>query len=107
MKRGSRTEAEPGSESEGRRRSPTMIDVAALAGVSQTTVSLVLNNAMGARLSAATRQRVREAARELGYVLPRNTEVPSRAGSTVIAFICDEIATDPWCALQLEGARER
>jgi LacI family transcriptional regulator len=84
-----------------------MIDVAALAGVSQTTVSLVLNNAMGARLSTATRSRVREAARELGYVPPRHTAAPSRADATVIAFICDEIATDPWCALQLEGARER
>ena len=55
-----------------RRRGPTMIDVAAAAGVSQTTVSLVLNNAVGARLSTATRQRVRDAARELGYALPRH-----------------------------------
>ncbi|MFO1208396.1 MAG: LacI family DNA-binding transcriptional regulator [Amaricoccus sp.] len=106
MKRG-RDEAQTAGGVEARRRGPTMIDVAALAGVSQTTVSLVLNNAAGARLSTATRQRVREAARDLGYVAPRHGTSPSRAGSTVIAYISDEISTDPWCALQLDAVRER
>ena len=50
----------------GRRRAaahrPTMIDVANEARVSQTTVSLVLNHADGARLSAETRERVMRAA---------------------------------------------
>jgi LacI family transcriptional regulator len=85
-----------------------MMDVALAAGVSQTTVSLVLNNSLGARLSAATRQRVRDAARELGYTLPRQGPAArDRVGSTVIAFISDEISTDPWCALQLDAVRER
>lgn len=89
-------------------RGPTMMDVAIAAGVSQTTVSLVLNNSLGARLSTATRQRVREVARELGYRLPRHAPAGADgAGSTVIAFISDEISTDPWCALQLDGVRER
>ncbi len=47
----------------------TMTEVAAAAGVSQTTVSLVLNDALGARLSAKTRQRVLEAAKSLNYRL--------------------------------------
>jgi LacI family transcriptional regulator len=82
--------------------------VAAEAGVSQTTVSLVLNNALGARLSAATRQRVRDAARALGYTAPRRGAVtPAKAGATVIGFIADEISTDPWCAMQPEAVRER
>ena len=85
-----------------------MMDVALAAGVSQTTVSLVLNNSLGARLSTATRQRVREAARELGYRLPRHAPAATDpVGSTVIGFISDEISTDPWCALQLDGVRER
>lgn len=89
-------------------RSPTMIDVAARAGVSQTTVSLVLNNARGARLSASTRARVRDAASELGYTLTRRGPAkPDRVGSTVVGFISDEISTDPWCALQLDGVREK
>lgn len=45
-----------------------MTDIAARAGVSQATVSLVLNNRTdGVRISDATRQRVIAAARELGY----------------------------------------
>jgi LacI family transcriptional regulator len=85
-----------------------MMDVAARAGVSQTTVSLVLNNALGARLSASTRARVREAAAALGYTLPRRGPAePGRAGSTVVGFIADEISTDPWCAMQLDAVREK
>lgn len=42
-------------------------DVAARAGVSQSTVSLVLSGNPKARIAEATRRRVLEAARELGY----------------------------------------
>jgi LacI family transcriptional regulator len=42
-------------------------DVAKLAGVSQSTVSRVLNKARADLISAETRQRVNEAARQLGY----------------------------------------
>lgn len=49
-------------------RRPTSFDVARLAGVSRTTVSLVLNNAPNAHISPETRRRVLEAARKLGYV---------------------------------------
>ncbi len=109
MKGSRKSDADPRHGSGATRtRGPTMIDVAAAAGVSQTTVSLVLNNTLGSRLSTATRQRVRDAARELGYTLSRHgpTE-PDRVGSTVIGFIADEISTDPWCALQLDAVRER
>jgi DNA-binding LacI/PurR family transcriptional regulator len=50
-------------------RAPRQADIAATAGVSQTTVSLVLSgNTDGIRLSETTRQRVLAAAEELGYV---------------------------------------
>lgn len=49
----------------GRLGQPTMRDVAARVGVSQTLVSLVLRNAPGA--SAETRERVLRAAADLGY----------------------------------------
>lgn len=45
----------------------TSADVARRAGVSRTTVSLVLNDAPGASIAAATRQRVLRAAAELNY----------------------------------------
>ncbi len=46
----------------------TSRDVAKLAGVSRTTVSLVLNNVQGIQISPETRQKVIQAANELGYV---------------------------------------
>ncbi len=45
----------------------TALEVANLAGVSRTTVSFVLNNVPGMRISEETRQRVLEATRKLGY----------------------------------------
>lgn len=58
---------------------PTSADVARLAGVSRATVSYVLNNASAVRISEPTRRRVREAARELGYV-PHAAARSLRAG---------------------------
>src|SRR5271166_4661876 len=81
-------------------RRPTMIDVASEAGVSQTTVSLVLNHADGARLSAETRERVRKAAAKLGYQPVRRGGVAGSAAAT-IGFVCDEFSTDPWTAIGL------
>jgi len=46
----------------------TSQDVASLAGVSRTTVSLVLNDVKGINISPQTRQKVRDAAEKLGYV---------------------------------------
>ena len=42
-------------------------DVAELAGVSRTTVSFVLNDVPGVKITEETRQRVLEAARTLNY----------------------------------------
>ncbi|MFB9348747.1 LacI family DNA-binding transcriptional regulator [Streptomyces heliomycini] len=58
---------------------PTSADVARLAGVSRATVSYVLNNAGAVRISEPTRRRVREAAKELGYV-PHAAARSLRAG---------------------------
>lgn len=45
----------------------TLQDVAQLAGVSRTTVSFVLNDVAGMRISSKTRQRVKRAALKLNY----------------------------------------
>src|SRR5580693_10040365 len=88
-------------------RRPTMIDVGNEARVSQTTVSLVLNHADGARLSAETRERVMKAAAKLGYQPVRRGGAPGSAAGASIGFICDEISTDPWTAIGLDGVREK
>ena len=87
-------------------RRPTMVDVANAARVSQTTVSLVLNHADGARLSAETRQRVMKAAAKLGYQPVRRGMAPTSAAQT-IGFLCDELSTDPWTAIALDAVREK
>jgi DNA-binding LacI/PurR family transcriptional regulator len=48
-------------------RRPSMTDVARLAGVSQTTVSFILNDTPGSNISPDTRDRVLAAVRELDY----------------------------------------
>ena len=82
-----------------------MADVANEAQVSQTSVSLVLNFAEGARLSPQTRERVINAARKLGYQPVRRGKMAY--GTSPIAFFCDEISTDPWAAVALNGVSEK
>jgi LacI family transcriptional regulator len=88
-------------------RRPTMTDVARLAGVSQSSVSLVLNDISGARISDATRQRVLEVARQVGYALPGARHLArSMPGRTTIAYLVDEISTSPHPVVTLDGARD-
>ncbi len=49
------------------RKAVTARDVAEACGVSQATVSYVINNSSGGRISDATRQRVLDTARKMGY----------------------------------------
>lgn len=54
----------------GQRRSPTQVDVARQAGVSQATVSLVISGgAASSQVAEATRQAVLDAAEQLGYTV--------------------------------------
>ena len=54
-----------GTEANRSNRKATMTDVARAAGCSQATVSFVLNNAVGVKISEETRQKVILAARAL------------------------------------------
>jgi DNA-binding LacI/PurR family transcriptional regulator len=65
---------------------PTSTDVARLAGVSRATVSYVLNETDGGRISEQTKARVRAAAEELGYV-PHAAARSLRAGRTGIVLL--------------------
>ncbi len=86
---------------------PTMTDVARIAGVSQSSVSLVLNEMTGARISQATRNRVIEAARQVGYALPAARRTPQQnVTRTTIAYLIDEISTSPHPVVNMDGARD-
>lgn len=83
-----------------------MKDVAIRAGVSQSTVSFVLNGLEDMRISRETRKRVMEAVEELGY-RPRSAgRPPKAAGAGVIGLMFDEIATSPFAAISIEGVQE-
>lgn len=84
-----------------------MTDVARLAGVSQTSVSLILNNTISARISAVTRARVIATAQAVGYELPgaRGAVTPAPPRN-VIAYLVDEISTSPHPVVSFDGARD-
>jgi LacI family transcriptional regulator len=92
-----------------RGRRPTMTDIAKLAGVSQSTVSLVINHLSGAKVSRATRETVLRIARELGYPLARHHgRVDNRPGQArnLIVYLTDELATSPHAMQTMDGARD-
>jgi Bacterial regulatory proteins, lacI family len=64
----------------------TLNDVAAASGVSRAAVSFVLRDSPGQSISTATRERVREAARSLGYV-PNGLARALREGTSRIVVL--------------------
>ena len=82
-----------------------MIEIGERAGVSQATVSLVLNRVPNARVAEATRIRVLEAADALGYRKGPQHHVPENK-TRVIGLLLDEVTTTPFATPFIEGARE-
>jgi LacI family transcriptional regulator len=89
------------------RAGATMTDIAAAVGVSQATVSLVLNNRGGTRVAESTRERVLDAARELGY-RPNVAAKTLREGKAgLIGFVGDAVVSSPFSGRIVEGAQTR
>ena len=89
-----------------KKRNVTMIDVARRAGVSQTTVSFVLNSDDTPNIPDETRQKVLDAVAELGYrpnVLAKSLRM-KRSG--IFGFVTDEIAITPHAGKIFEGAQD-
>lgn len=61
--------------------------MAKLAGVSRTTVSLVLNSVAGVRIPQETRDRIHEAARELNYVAHHSAKSLATGRTGRISFV--------------------
>jgi LacI family transcriptional regulator len=85
-------------------KNTTMTDVAMAAGVSQTTVSMVLNDVPYARVAKATREKVLKAAEELGYNRGLRSSNNGLDGTRVIGLLIDEVGTTPFFSTLLEGA---
>ena len=85
------------------RKRVTLADVAARAGVSTASASLVLNNRPGARLSASSAARIRAAAEELQY-RPNHTARSLRLGSTrTVAFLSTDVTTTRFASAMILG----
>ncbi len=80
-------------------------DVAAAAGVSVTTVSLVLND-VESRISADTRERVRAAAAATGYAPSSLARGLRQQRTHTVGLISDQIATTPFAGRMLAGAQD-
>ncbi len=70
-----------------RKSQTTSRQVAELAGVSQTTVSFVLNNVDSANISEDTKQRVLDVAQAIGYVPDVSARTLARGKSTNIGLV--------------------
>ena len=82
-----------------------MADVGRAAGVSPTTVSLVLNG-RDTKISNATRERVLAAVQDLDY-RPNRAAQGLRLGTTsTIGFLTDEIAIEPFSGPMIAGIHD-
>lgn len=84
----------------------TLADVAQLAGLSITTVSMVLNDRPNSRLSAEAAERVRAAAAKLNY-RPNPAARGLRLGKTrTVGFISDEVTITRYASAMIRGLLE-
>jgi LacI family transcriptional regulator len=91
-------------------RQVTSQDVARQAGVSRTTVSLVLNDVQNIKISPETRQKVFDTAAQLGYVPNAAAKALVSRRTQVIGLIFTRhphhIASDPFLPQVLDGILE-
>jgi LacI family transcriptional regulator len=83
-----------------------MYDVARRAGVSQTTVSFVVNNVPNTNILQETRDRVWAAVEELGWQPNAMASGLRSARSHTIGLISDEIATSSHAGKIIQGAQD-
>ena len=84
------------------KKKATSSDVAARAGVSQATVSMVLNKKYNVSFSRDTVEKVEKAARELGYQLPSRKNKKADKKEKLIVVFCPTL-TSPYYVLLLQG----
>ncbi|MFW9254266.1 LacI family DNA-binding transcriptional regulator [Corynebacterium amycolatum] len=76
-------------------RRPTLADVASASGVSTATVSYVLNDKPGQSIPEHTRERVRAATAELGYVRSGAARALARGRSDLVLLVVPDVPVGP------------
>ena len=89
------------------RKKVTSSDVAERAGVSQATVSMVLNHKYNVSFSRETVEKVESAARELGYQLPGHKNKKENKKEKLIVVFCPTIQVPIMCCFFRELKRWR
>ena len=84
------------------RKKATSSQVAERAGVSQATVSMILNRRNNVSFSEETKEKVERAARELGYELPHRKHKNNGRKEKLIVVFCPTL-TSPYYVLLLQG----
>ncbi len=87
-------------------RAVTMKDVAKHVGVSQATVSYVLNDAAGENIPKETQARVWAGIRELGYRPHIGARQMRTQRTNLLGFVTDVIATTPYAGAIIKGAQD-
>ncbi|MGO2778573.1 LacI family DNA-binding transcriptional regulator [Glutamicibacter arilaitensis] len=81
----------------------TIADVSEASGMSKAAVSMILNNKPGTRLSAEATERVRAAAKKLGY-RPNAAAQSLRSGKTrTLGFISDQVTVTRFASEMITG----
>jgi LacI family transcriptional regulator len=83
-----------------------MRDVARAAGVSQTTVSFVINDVPDVHIPATTRERVWAAVTRLGYRPNAIARGLRRDTTDTIGFVTDDAAITPFAGRMIQGAQD-
>ncbi len=81
----------------------TLTDIARETGLSAATVSMVLNNRPGSRISEATASRVRTVAEALGYSPDVNARGLRTGRSNAVGFISDEVTITRFASAMIRG----
>jgi LacI family transcriptional regulator len=84
----------------------TLKHVAEAAGVSITTASLVLNGGFEGRVGVAAQNRVRLAAKQLGYTVNSMAKALRTRRSRTVGFVSDRITTTPFAVRMVHAAQE-
>lgn len=84
----------------------TSTDIARAAGVSQSTVSMILNKKYNASFAKETIERVEAAAKELGYVPQKRRARKGTKKEKLLVVFCSNL-TNPYYVMLLQGIESR
>ena len=84
----------------------TSLDIAKAAGVSQSTVSMVLNKKYNVSFSKETITKVETAAKELGYIPQKRKASKSNKKEKLLVVFCPNL-TNPYYVMLLQGIESR